>query len=158
MQNPDWALLLQMAYQSGHGTVQWPERLDEDDPERERNNPNDLREVDLTREEVERALQFVERTGLMSQVANGKHYELTEKGFNVANERELRKRQYRLTEAQNDANDTLANFTIILGATALVQALAAVISAPRYSVSLSVIYLLLLGILWYKGEDWFHHR
>lgn len=78
---------------------------------------------------------------------------LTNEGFNVAHEREQRNQHQELIRTQSDATGVLANFTIILGATAMIQALASVVSAPQYSVMLSVIYAaLLLALLWKRDE------
>lgn len=157
MSEPHWATVLRAAYESKGGTVQWVEAVDENHHQRKQEWPFDLREVtNLTNEEIEGAIRFAEQTDQLSQVGSGVHYELTQKGFDVAHERELRKEHQSLTESQNDATDTLADFTIILGVTALVQALAAVVSVPRFEIPLALIYGILLVVLWYKGDDWFH--
>lgn len=85
-------------------------------------------------------------------------YSLSEKGFDVAHERELRQEQQNLIENQSDATDTLADFTVILGVTALVQAAAAVVTANRYAIPLSIIYIILLGFLLYYRKQIFHQE
>ncbi|WP_435177946.1 hypothetical protein [Halorussus sp. AFM4] len=157
MSEPNWATVVLTAYRSEEGTVQWVDAVEEEHDQRKQNWPFDLRKVtDLSNEEIESAIRFAERTELLSQVGTGVHYRLTQKGFEVAHDRELRKEQQSLTKGQKEASDTLADFTVILGITALIQAFAAVISAPRYNLTLATVYVMLLGALLYKRDDWIH--
>lgn len=157
MAEPNWATVLLTAYESKGGMVQWLKAVEKDHDQREREWPSDLSEVtNLSDEEITEAIRFAERNDLLSQVGSGVHYELTQKGFDVAHERKLRKKQRNQIESQTDATGTLANFTIILGVTALIQALAAVVSAPRYSGLLAVIYAVILIMLFLKKDEWFH--
>lgn len=162
MDEPDWAKVLEVLYNEEDSVYR--------EIEGELSSSHDLVEKsELTVDEVNSALVFLREQGLVEQEGVGQRvtkneeeqwthikYELKEKGFDVAHERELRKKQQNLTEEQKEATDTLADFTVILGVTALVQALAAVVSASRYNVPLAMIYVGLLTILWYKSDDLFH--
>lgn len=100
--------------------------------------------------------RFLERTNLIRAEVrdDGVAIILTEDGFDVAHERELRQEQQSLMETQSEATGTLANFTAILGAAALVQALAAVVTAQRYTYLLAIVYLIILALLLYKIDGW----
>lgn len=80
---------------------------------------------------------------------------LTPRGFDLIHDYEMRKHQQDLMQSQNDANRTLAAFTVILGAAALVQAAAAVFSSPwPANVVLGIVYLIILIALWVSRDDW----
>ncbi|WP_254279654.1 hypothetical protein [Haloarcula marina] len=157
MEEPDWAKVLHAIYRSNNGEIVWPREDDTMD--------KTIDGTDLNQDEEDDAISYLHKIGLIEHADRdrGRPRLLTEKGFNVVHERELRKEQHALVKSQNDAienqseaTDTLANFTIILGVTALIQALAAIVSLPRYRIPLSVIYAGLLLILLYKKDDWFH--
>lgn len=78
---------------------------------------------------------------------------LTEKGFEVAHDRAIRQRQQEILESQNESSHLLAVVTVLLGATALVQALAAVfdLSWPL-NLLLGLVYcgVLVLVLLWWN--------
>lgn len=163
MEEPDWAKVLSVLYAEEDSVYR---QMEGDLSE----SHNLVTESGLEADNVEGALAFLRDQGLIEtgtaggMVPEGEEevrsthieYELTEKGFEVAHKRELREQQQDLMENQNKSTDTLADFTIILAVTALVQALAAIISVPRYRIPLSVIYAGILGILLYKKDDWFH--
>lgn len=156
MNEPHWATVLRTAYESKAGTIQWVEAVGEEHDQRQRDWDFDLRKAtDLSGKELEGAIRFAERDNLLTQIGSGVHYELTKKGIDIAHERELRKDQQSLTKSQNMATNKLADFTVILGVAALVQAAAAVVSAPRYSVHLSVFYIVILVALLSMKDDLF---
>lgn len=163
MEDPDWATVLQAIYRSNNGEIFWPLEDDKMD--------QTIEETDLTQEEEDRAISYLHEIGLLEHANRdrGRPRELTQKGFDVAHEREMRNKQQALIERQSkaiesqsdvaeeqaDATDTLADFTIILGVAALIQALAAVISLPRYRIHVLTLYGIILIVLWYK-KDGFH--
>jgi hypothetical protein len=91
-----------------------------------------VKESGLKTEEVDHALWFLREQGLIEQEGVGHkeldtgeaqsthiEYELTEKGFDVAHDRELRNQQ-------ETHNRVLAAFTVLVGISALVQAVSVV--------------------------------
>lgn len=116
MQEPDWAKVVQAVYRSAPGVVQWQGDLPDDHNQKDKTTGFDLRDLtDLSDEEISNAVSFATRTGLMVQIGTGMNYKLTEKGFNVAHERELRRQQ-------GKNNRVVAAFTVIIGLSTLIQA------------------------------------
>lgn len=119
-----------------------------------------LKVTDLNEKEVKEAIQYLDDMGLISGITiAGEEMKLkgglTEEGFRIAHEREMRKRQQSLLESQNDATRTLATFTVILGVAALVQAAAAVMSVPNpYNFYLAGFYAIVLSLLLWTKDDW----
>lgn len=153
---PDWAKVIDAAYRSSQGVVQWKGDLPDDHKQQDKEVKHDLREeTDLTDERISNAVKFGERTDLIRQLGTGMHYELKEKGLNVAHERALRSRQEHLMESQNKATQRLATFTVILGAAALVEAAASTFTAQQpYNYLLLTIYVAVLVVLWRSRDDW----
>lgn len=169
---PLWAQILQLLYSRGlggeePGTDPWTYR--------DKTADTIVNELDARSENVKEALQYMGDIELVEQRESESDdekyaYGLTQKGFEVAHEREMRNEQQTLIERQSEAiesqrdavegqagaTDTLADFTIILGVTALIQALAAIVSVPRYRIPLSIVYTCILAVLWYNKDEWFH--
>lgn len=167
MKEPNWARVISFVYANG-GYYYVPfdslESFDKDDQINDHEASlvagEKLRKelADIEAWEMGTILNLLNRTNLMRMDIDeyGITFRLTKEGFDIAHERELRIEQQEVIERQTKATDTLADFTIILGITALVQALAAVYSVPRFSNGLAGIYLILLIILYFKRDDWFH--
>lgn len=117
------------------------------------------REITETLEDMERAglVDLLPMEGNLTKDEGEEMYGgLTRDGFDVAHERDLRERQQSLIESQNAlmesqnvSSQKIAAFTVILGAAALVQAAAAVFTAPwPVNLGLGVLYLgVLVGLL-----------
>ena len=161
MADPNWAKILHTVYEEEEAAIIRPySDVQESYVLRS--------ETGLGESEVLRAIEYLERQGLTEREQfwedeSDEIISLTEKGFDVAHERQIQKEQQSLIETQNNAirnqskaTDTLANFTIILGAAALIQAFAAVVSAPRYNGFLLATYFALLIVLWVKRDEWSH--
>lgn len=155
-EEPDWAKVLNEAYQSKVGVVQWRGSLPEDHPHHDEEPDHDLQTAtNLTVTQIHDAIVFLERTDLIRQIGTGMNYELSKKGLDVAHERTLRDRQERLMETQNEATGILASFTVILGAAALIQAITAVVNTQNpYNLYLSVVFAVLLIAIWKTKNDW----
>lgn len=99
-----------------------------------------------------------------------RYVKLTEMGFDVAHERAVRRRRQEVLESQNATSERIANLTerqsdsshllavvtVLLGATALIQATAAVFSLswPQNAL-LGVLYVMLLLLLWFTRDRWY---
>lgn len=125
MEEPDWVRVLRVLYREEDklhrkikGELSESHKL--------------VTESGLKTEEVDHALWFLREQGLIKQEGAGHkeletgetqsthiEYELTEKGFDVAHDRELRNQQ-------ETHNRVLAAFTVLVGISALVQAVSVV--------------------------------
>lgn len=157
-EEPDWAKVIHTAYQSAQGVVQWQGDLPEDHNQRDKDPPFDLREhTDLTDEEISDAVGFATRTELLEQIGSGMNYELTEKGFNVAHERELRKERHDIVESQANVGRVTAILTGVLAVNAAIQAVTTFLDvAPAVRFRLSIVYVVIVGaaaaaVKWYLG-------
>lgn len=155
---PNWAKVLHAAYESPSGQVRW---IDENRWEDGQEPPESeislhLSDItDLSSKELEKAMDYTRRTGLLRPTNSGTEYFVTQEGFKVAHDRVVSRRQQNLIESQNDASRALATFTVILGAAALVQAAAAVLSAPSPAKrGLALLYIVILAGLWFFRDHW----
>lgn len=170
---PDWAKVLEEFYES-HGRLVLPEgdlfgKVREKDRVLFSEDENLLSQVDeLDGRAIRVGVEYLIQTGLLvvdtddteelNQASEGtifRSLQLTKSGFDVAHERELRNRQQDLMERQNKASRTLATFTVILGATAVVQAAAAVVSTTYpTNAFLGVLYIGVIVALWLSRDHW----
>jgi uncharacterized membrane protein YcjF (UPF0283 family) len=113
MGEPDWAQVLQAIYRSNNGEIFWPRGDDEID--------QTIEGTDLTQEEEDDAIVYLHEIELIEHADRdrGRPRRLTQKGFEVAHERELRNQQ-------EIHNRVLAAFTVLVGISALVQAVSVV--------------------------------
>lgn len=136
-----------------NGYVAYPTGADGDPP----SNTVFVRETDLTPQEAHRAVNHGRRAGLVETVENVDEVGIrfTTEGFTIAHEQQWRERQYDLVKSQNEASGTLATFTVILGAAALVQASVSVLTATwPANLVLTVFYALILWTLWRFRDRW----
>lgn len=122
------------------------------------------KELNLEAREIESSLEYLAEVRLIEwfrpalvddEGISEVQAALTPEGFHVAHERELRDRQQRLLESQNETSAALVMFTAILGAAASVQALASITLADANweKVLLGIMYVLLLvGLYYYRDE------
>lgn len=111
MKKPDWAKVLQAIYRSSDGEIFWPRERDSID--------TTIDETGLTQKEKDNAISYLHDIRLIEHADNGLQRRLTKKGFDVAHERELR-------QQQETHNRILAAFTVLVGISALVQAISVV--------------------------------
>ena len=98
------------------------------------------------------------------------YVQLTKPGFEVAHDRRIRQRQQEILESQNVTSERIADLTetqskssrllavvtVLLGATAIIQATASVfdLSWPL-NLLLGLVYIALLGLLWATRSRWY---
>ncbi|MBP1986205.1 hypothetical protein [Halolamina salifodinae] len=113
MEEPDWATVLQAIYRSDNGAIFWPREDDTID--------STIEETDLSQEEEDDAISYLHNIGLIEHADRdrGRPRRLTQKGFDIAHERELRNQQ-------ETHNRILSAFTVLVGISALVQAVSVV--------------------------------
>lgn len=160
MTEPNWAKVLRVLYEK-EGEVEYHEFDKGDSVDVTVPKGSAFEHISLEKGELSSAIQFLDDNGLVKKTGGSPtnftdKVQLLKDGFAVAHERRLRERQHELTQIQVHANGTMANFTIILGIMALFQALAAIVVVPKYKVPLGITFLLFVGMLWYKRDDWFY--
>ncbi|WP_149782338.1 hypothetical protein [Natrinema hispanicum] len=140
MDEPDWAKVLQTVYNSKDGEIFWP--LDEDGIE------TTLDSTDLSQEEEDKAVKYLHEIDLLEKTTNGgRDRRLTKKGFEIAHEREVQKRQ-------ETNNRNIVALTIALVGTGLIQALSSVYRLSGleriFLAAISIVILLVVGFGIYK--------
>ncbi|WP_227132321.1 hypothetical protein [Halorubellus salinus] len=152
MTNHEWAELLEYLYESGGLFESDLEGDVEDTPEELRrqlanefSDPGDS----ISESEMERILDRLYKNNLVNYGAgeSGRRVQLTPTGFEVAHEREMTEDQYEIQEEQANANDRVADFTVILGAAALVQAAESVMTAPKPTDLYLGIFMILILVV-----------
>jgi len=148
MSEPDWAKVLQYFYQEADSEIQFYEGHPAEELDV-------VKDIDIEQDDLKRILNHMEEIGLLeykevpvSVAKEGEYYKtkaanftLSEKGFDVAHQRELNK-------GQKIINRDIRNLTIILAFTASIQALAAAFSVELpYQVFISIFCLILIIIL-----------
>lgn len=151
MQHPNWACVLTVLYDSD--SFELPENGELGPPK------SDLidvvsEETDLDEEQIRRALKYLNEFGLLSLISiagdDDSYAGLSEKGFNVAHERELRTQQIR-------TNWVLMALTGFLAIGIVFQTLLALLTADiplAASTILIVVFSFLLGLLWRSISDY----
>ena len=136
--NRKWAVVLLYLYDKG------PILYDSDNELGE--SHNQVSDLDLTVEELTNTLSRMRNWNLVeynTSTEDGvvkKKYTLTEKGFNVAHQREQ-------NNSREEINRSLVLLTWILAASALIQAFSAVVTTPEYIrpwVAISAISILII--------------
>jgi len=157
MSEPNWAKVLFFIY--GSNQISILAEIKE--------NHIIVEETDLDVEEVDGSLKTLQKWGLIKKEAytakglllvdsdtsipdEESEYVLTEKGFNVAHDREQNKKSQRI-------NDSIRGLTVILAIAALIQAVSAVATVDKPEVFVvivgSVIFLLIGFLLLHY--DWY---
>jgi len=133
-----WSKILFHLYRTGPISYDSENELDK--------NHNAVSDLDLTVEELTNTLSRMRDLGLVEYKTSAedglvnKKYTLTEKGFDVANQREQ-------NNSREDINRSLVMLTWVLAASALIQSVSAVISTPesiRHLVAIVAIFILLI--------------
>ncbi|MFC6835628.1 hypothetical protein [Halomarina ordinaria] len=159
-EEPDWAIVLAAlheAQRAADNSVAFPSSI-----KKRRRMSGDLvdtlqKSTDLTSHEVRGALDYLRRTGLvdMSPIFNrggvqGDEAEfisggLTEKGFAVIHERQMREQRHKIVEEQKDANKVLTKLTFVLVVATSIQALSALFSVHQSIDSTNIAFSLVIG-------------
>lgn len=152
-----WPDILESMYSTG-GTILYSERneTDEDSGEERYLIYDQFAE---SQADVQAAIGLLKRAKLVEKKTDtlGKteitYLQLTKRGFEVAHEREV-------TQEEQETNDNLAFFTLILGFAAIVQSIAAVLQLENPSNQIGLLLVLLaitMMIMLYQSEpfEWF---
>lgn len=133
---PNWSVLLLFIYRSDQ---KWEYYREKDRP-MGKDHPF-VEQTSLSVPEVRGALSFLERHALIEDQGEG-FIQISEKGFSVARDQELREQQIK-------ANRSIEFLTLILALTAVIElgTLPSNIS-PIAGIALSVVIFLLLILIW----------
>ncbi|MFC7080969.1 hypothetical protein ACFQJ6_13510 [Halorussus caseinilyticus] len=124
-----------------------------------------VEETELSEDEVEKSLQFLERQELVSrkptnktvpdeaesveEVAESMGWEikLTEEGFQVAHEREIAKRE-------DDRNVAIVLLTFLLAGTSAVRTMEPIIGEDSLTLFAILVFSVFLGVIWKTDFTW----
>jgi hypothetical protein len=131
-EQPDWATVLEWMYSRGRGYIEGPPQ----DPDDVKGGPvlllgdaTLIEATELTNDELDDAVSYLLHTGLIEETTvdpGYTHYQMTEKGFRVAHERVMQRREQTLederADRQTDANLAIGWLTVALVVVSAVDA------------------------------------